>query len=292
VTALRPGLHLVHKPVGQTSFQRMRELASGKLPVCHAGTLDPFADGLLIVLAGAATRLMELLHQVPKRYQADVAWGVETDTGDGGGRVTQTGDASSLTPLRLDGALTPFMGWTQQIPPDTSAKKVRGEPAYRLAHRGEPVELPPSRVYVQEARWLSHRLPRSSRLELSCRGGFYVRALARDLGRAVGAGAHLTALHRLAIGPWEDPNERQPLWIHGEGVLPWYPSRELNGDELYALKNGRTIPRGEVRPATWPLPADFPEPTARVRAFSRGALVALLEGEARLGIALRLPGGV
>ncbi|HEX4621927.1 MAG TPA: tRNA pseudouridine(55) synthase, partial [Myxococcaceae bacterium] len=196
----------------------------------------------------------------------------------------------------LDEALTSSIGWTLQVPPDTSAKKIRGEPAYKLAHRGERVELPPSRVYLHQARWQSHDLPRSSRVELTCRGGFYVRALARDLGRAVGAGAHLTALHRPAIGPWEDPSARPEsspaAWIHGEGVLPWYPWRELTGDELYALKDERTIPRGDVRPATWNPPEGFPAPTPRVRAFSRGALVALLEGEARLRVALRLPGGV
>jgi tRNA pseudouridine55 synthase len=296
VTALQPGLYLVHKPVGQTSHQKMRELPAGKLPVCHAGTLDPFAEGLLIVLAGAATRLMDLIHEAPKRYLAEVAWGVETDTGDAGGKPVRTGDAAALTPARLDEALPSFKGWTQQVPPDTSAKKIRGEPAYKLAHRGEPVVLPPSRVYLHDARWLSHDLPRSSRLELTCRGGFYVRALARDLGRAVGACAHLTTLHRSAIGPWEDPGGHPEWsregWVHGEGVLPWYRSRELNGDELYALKDERTIPRGEVRPATWTPPEGFPEPTPRVRAFSRGALVALLEGEARLRVALRLPGGV
>src|SRR5205085_314882 len=103
------------------------------------------------------------------------------------------GDASAMMPQDLDAALAGFLGWRDQVPPATSAKKIGGEPAYKKAHRGEEVVLPPSRVYLHEARWLSHDLPGKSRLLLTCRGGYYVRALARDLGRRLGCGGHLSA---------------------------------------------------------------------------------------------------
>src|SRR5512146_2806127 len=136
---MRPGLYLVHKPPGITSFSVVRaakeELAARgrprKLPLCHGGTLDPFAEGLLLLLAGEATRLMDLLHEAPKRYVAEVAWGAETDNGDPLGRVVAQGDPSALTPELLDAALAPHLGWTEQVPPSTSAKKIGGEPAYR-----------------------------------------------------------------------------------------------------------------------------------------------------------------
>ena len=196
---MNPGIYLVHKPVGQTSFSLVRSLmeevrAAGirrdRLPVCHGGALDPFAEGLLLLLAGEATRLMDLLHAVPKTYVAEIAWGVETDNGDPLGRVVARADAGSLTPERLQQALAAFIGWQDQVPPRTSNKRVAGERAYRKAHRGESFELPPSRVYLHEARWLGHHLPASSTLELVTGGGYYVRSLARDLGRATGALAH------------------------------------------------------------------------------------------------------
>lgn len=285
---LQPGLYLAHKPVGETSHAMVRAFmqeleaaaAGGKpLPVCHGGTLDPFAHGLLLLLVGQATRLMDALHAAPKVYEADVVWGAETDTGDLHGRVVASGDVSGLTPERLDAALAPFLGWHEQVPPATSAKKLGGEPAYRKAHRGEEVVLPPSRVYLHEARWLSHALPHRSRLSLTCRGGFYVRSLVRDLGRALGCGAHLEGLHRTAIGPWADPGPGGRSWVHGRGLLPWLPVRTIQGDEVNHLKHGRTVPVGTLLPPDWPLPEGYPAPEGVARAFQKTRLVALLREE-------------
>ena len=282
---MKPGIYLAHKPVGPTSFSLVRAFmgeveASGltrkQLPVCHGGTLDPFAEGLLLLLAGPATHLMDLLHAVPKTYEAEITWGMETDNGDLLGQVIHEGDTTVLSDNILDAALVPFLGWTEQVPPATSAKKVGGEPAYKKAHRGESVELPPSRVYLHEARWLSHELPRRSRLRITCRGGYYVRALARDLGRALGCGAHLSRLHRTAIGPWEDPGPGGRVWLHGPEALPWCASRVIAGDEVNDLKHGRSIPLGAVRPPAWRLPEGFPDPEAPVLALQRGQVVALL----------------
>ncbi|MHB8874065.1 MAG: tRNA pseudouridine(55) synthase TruB [Myxococcaceae bacterium] len=280
--AVRPGLYLAHKPVGPTSFTLVRALqdelgSARKLPVSHGGTLDPFAEGLLLLLVGPATRLMDLLHPAPKTYVAELAWGAETDNGDLLGKVVAEGDPTGLTPRALDEALGGFLGWREQVPPTTSAKKVGGEPAYRKVHRGEAVVLPPSRVFLHSARWLSHELPGRSRLELVCRGGYYVRALARDLGQKLGARAHLTRLARTRIGPWEDPGPERRVGVFGEDLLPWFGSRELTDDEARALRRGQAIPRGRLRRAPFRFPEGFPEPEPLVRGLRGGALWALLE---------------
>ena len=251
-----------------------------KLSLGHGGTLDPFADGLLLLLVGQATRLMDLMHPTPKTYVAQVAWGVETDSCDLQGLPIFRGDATSLEPTALEAALTPFLGWTDQVPPATSAKKIDGEAAYKKAHRGEVVEMRPSRVYLHQARWLSHDLahpdgPRST-LELTCKGGYYVRSLARDLGQALGCGAHLGALRRTAIGPWGDPGPQARPLVTGEALVPWCPSRDLSDAELDHLLHGRSIPLWDIEPATWSLPEGFPDPNAPIRAMHQGRLMALL----------------
>jgi tRNA pseudouridine55 synthase len=281
---VEPGIHLVHKAVGQSSFDVIRgfkrrafEAGQKKLALGHGGTLDPFADGLLLVLAGQATRLMELLHPLPKTYVAEVAWGVETDTCDLQGLPLGDPVVPDLSSAALEAALAPFLGWTDQVPPATSAKKIDGEAAYKKAHRGEVVLMRPSRVFLLSARWLAHDLPRRSTLELTCRGGFYVRSLARDLGRALGCGAHLSALHRTAIGPWADPGAERETLVTGSDLLPWCPSRLLTDEEAEHLSHGRAIPPGEPRPAAWALPDGFPDPGAPLRALHQDRLVALLK---------------
>ncbi len=281
---IESGIHLVHKTVGQSSFDVIRgfkrrafEAGQKKLALGHGGTLDPFAEGLLLVLAGQATRLMELLHPLPKTYVAELAWGVETDTCDLHGKPVAEADPPHLEPAALDAALASFLGWTEQIPPATSAKKIDGEAAYRKAHRGEEVVMKPCRVFLLSARWLAHDLPRSSTLELTCRGGFYVRSLARDLGRALGCGAHLATLRRTAIGPWMDPGAGQEHLLTGADLLPWCPSRLLSDEEADHLSHGRAIPAGEPWAATWALPTGFPDPGAPLRALHEGRLVALLK---------------
>ena len=221
------GVWAVHKPVGPSSAMRFREVladlerrAGGRLRACHGGTLDPFAEGLLLVLVGEWVHRFPAVHTLPKVYVADVAWGAETDTGDSGGRLVREAPRPRGDP---DAALRPFLGWHEQVPPATSAKKIDGEPAYRRAHRGESVLLPPSRVYLHAARWLAHDGDRS-RVALVCRGGFYVRSFVRDLARSVGAAAHVRALARPAIGPWSDPGGRGPRQVlPGREAADWRP---------------------------------------------------------------------
>lgn len=284
---MRPGIHLRHKPVGPTSFSVVKsciDAARAAEPnrrprICHGGTLDPFAHGLLLILAGEATKLFEHLHAIPKEYVATVRWGVETDNGDPHGKPTFTGDPAALTPRQLEETLARFTGWQEQVPPATSNKRIAGERAYLKAHRGEAVVLPPSRVYLHEACWLEHDLPRQSRLRIVARGGYYVRALGRDLGRALGCGAHLAALHRTAIGPWRDPGPGREVEFHGLDLLPWCATRALSDQDVGALRQGQDIATGDLGPAGWMLPAGFPDPHAPVRAFHQSRLAFLLRAD-------------
>lgn len=293
---LKPGILRVHKDVGETSFQKVRPYLDARvtgpkrIPVCHGGTLDPFAEGLLLILLGPATRLFEYLHAVPKTYEAEVVWGRETDTGDELGKTVHTGDASALTPQILERALQDFLGWREQVPPATSAKKIGGEPAYKKAHRGEVVELPPSQVFLHEARWLSHALPHCSRLKLVCRGGYYVRSLARDLGQALGAGAHLARLSRTVIGPWADVSADLEKWSGGPDLLPWLRSAPLTDQDVGALRQGKPLKDLKTYPATWLLPSGFPSPEPLVQAVHQGRLVALL-GASNNEFLVRVPLG-
>ena len=280
----------VHKPPGVSSaslVEDFRRTHGGNftLKVSHGGVLDPFAEGLVLLLVGAANRLFEALHEVPKSYVAEVQWGLETDTGDAGGREVSRGQTSGLEPDQLEGALIPFRGWTAQIPPSTSNKRVDGERAYQKAHRGETVVLPPQQVYLHSARWRAHELPVSSTLEVVVRGGFYVRSLAVELGRALGVGAHVSTLKRISIGPYADV--REPVQHTGREVLPWLPSMELSDAQWGELKKG-VSPEVIAKPPSWALPDGFPPPGAGVRAFHQDRLVALI----RNGAPMLLPGGI
>ncbi|MDX2008644.1 MAG: tRNA pseudouridine(55) synthase TruB [Myxococcaceae bacterium] len=283
-----PGVVLVHKPIGVTSFSLVEALAReleavpGKAhKLSHGGALDPFAEGLMLLLVGAATKLFERFHEAPKTYEATVRWGLETDTGDPGGRIAAQGDASTLTAERLTTALEAFVGWHAQVPPPTSNKRVDGERAYRLAHRGEVVELPAVQVYLHAARWLEHELPLRSRLRLVVRGGFYVRSLVRELGRVVGARAHLEALERVSIGPWTSPTSGERVMVSGADVLPWYGRVALDDETWGRVKTKAPVSvRARVQPAAWPFPSGFPRPTPRVLGLHQGRVVALLEPRA------------
>lgn len=292
---ISPGLYLVRKPVGPAAYSvvqamvdRLEARPQKRWPVCHGGALDPFAEGLMLVLVGPATKLFASLHAAPKRYVATVKWGVETDNGDGLGTPVAHGDASALTPAALDAALRAQLGWSDQVPPKHSNKRVDGERAWVKAQRGDDFTLPSARVYLHAAKWLSHALPDHSVLELVCRGGYYVRALARDLGRALGARAHLTALDRTDIGPWRCPAADQQTFVHGDGLLPWLPARVLTDAEMGVLRRDARLPAAEPARAAWPFPAGFPAPEPmQTRAFHLGRLVALLDGDGAATVLFR-----
>ena len=193
------GLILVDKPAGLTSHavaERAR-LVLGTRRIGHAGTLDPFATGLLVLLVGRATRLVSFLDSEPKVYGATIRFGASTTTDDPDGEViAQVAPPEQEIVERVIQSLT---GHLLQRPPAFSAKRVAGVRAYAAARRGQPLELEPVAVTVHEWKIL-RRDGADLEVEIHCSGGTYVRALARDLGEASGSAAHLSSLRRLRSG--------------------------------------------------------------------------------------------
>lgn len=198
----RDGLLLVDKPAGMTSHDvvdRARRALRTKR-VGHAGTLDPFATGLLVLLVGRATRLLPYVDGEPKVYEATIRFGAETNTDDLTGEVTRTAPPPAND--AVERALGTLTGEIDQLPPAFSAKQVGGQRAYVAARRGEALELAPVRVRVHS--WELHGWEGEDlRATITCGGGTYIRALARDLGRATGSAAHLVALRRIASGRFD-----------------------------------------------------------------------------------------
>ena len=196
------GLLLVDKPAGITSHavvDRARA-ALGTRRVGHAGTLDPFATGLIVLLVNRTTRLLPFLDGDPKVYRARVRFGVRTTTDDPDGEPVE--EAPIPDQAAVDRAISSLTGHLLQRPPAFSAKRVGGVRAYSAARRGTPLALEPVRVTVYEWRVLERR-GADLDVEVSCSGGTYVRALARDLGDMTGSVAHLASLRRLRSGRFD-----------------------------------------------------------------------------------------
>ena len=196
------GLLLVDKPAGMTSHdvvQHVRRIY-GERSIGHLGTLDPFATGLLVLLIGRATRLATFLDTEPKVYDATIRFGTETDTDDTTGTVIRTADPPRESDIRA--GLKTLTGRLSQVPPAYSAKSVDGTRAYDAARRGEPLDLPAVAVTVHS--WEIREL-RGETLSavVTCSGGTYIRALARDLGRLASSAAHLGALRRTRVGEFD-----------------------------------------------------------------------------------------
>lgn len=195
---------LVDKPRGCTSHDvvdRVRRRA-GIRKVGHAGTLDPLATGLLIVLvARPATRLQQAFMKLPKTYEGTLRLGETTPSHDAETDVTETHDISPLTAADLEAARAQFEGTIRQVPPMYSAVKIDGERLYKKARRGESVERPPRQVRI-DAFELTGWSGSDVSFRVQCSKGTYIRSLARDVGQALEVGAHLVALRRTAIGPY------------------------------------------------------------------------------------------
>jgi len=192
----------VDKPEGPTSHDivAMARRGIGTRRVGHTGTLDPFASGLLLLCVGRATRLAEYLSGLDKSYEAVARLGITTDTLDRDGSVVEERAGwEDCGEERVTDALRRFEGEIEQIPPQFSAKKIGGEAMHRRARRGERVVLPPSTVTIHEIELLSIDLP-EVRFSVRCSSGTYIRSIARDLGEALGVGAHLNALRRTSVG--------------------------------------------------------------------------------------------
>src|SRR3954468_15500644 len=201
------GLLVVDKPGGWTSHDvvgRAPRLAQTR-KVGHAGTLDPMATGVLVLGIGKATRLLGHLSLTDKTYDATIRLGVTTVTDDAEGDVLETRDASGVG--ELSSYLEGLTGEIEQVPSAVSAVKVDGVRSYARVRAGESVELKARRVTVSELTLLARRGDELD-VRVSCSSGTYVRALARDLGEALGVGAHLTALRRTRVGPFSDVDAR------------------------------------------------------------------------------------
>jgi tRNA pseudouridine55 synthase len=229
------GVVLYPKPAGVTSHdvvatvrRHLREQTGEKQRVGHAGTLDPFATGLLLVLVGAATRMQRFLMALPKTYRAVARLGWTSDTGDRDGELTETGRVPE-SPLVLP------TGELMQRPPAYSAVKVGGERLYKKARRGEAVEVEPRPVTVHRFEELWREGDRVG-LEVECSAGTYIRQLVADLNDA-----YCDELERTAIGHFRledaDPEKIVPL----EEALGFMPSRALTPEEAVVVGNGGRV---------------------------------------------------
>jgi len=248
----------VDKPRGPTSHDVVARARRGlhERRVGHTGTLDPFATGLLLLCVGRATRLAQYLTGLDKRYEAVARLGVATDTLDLEGAVTaESEDWRGLTRAGVEEALAPLRGEILQVPPQFSAKKVDGVAMHRRARQGERVALEPRAVQVHELKVTGLDLP-ELRFSVRCSSGTYIRALARDLGEALGVGAHLTELRRTAVGSFrvEDAVPLETLesgavptgaWLSPLEALAHLRRDEVSSEEAEALAHGQILSAGD-----------------------------------------------
>lgn len=277
------GILVIDKEPGWTSHDVVAALRPllGTRRVGHGGTLDPPATGVLPVLYGQATRLADRLHRAPKAYLAELVFGEETTTDDASGEVLERAPVPAVDDAALRHALAAFVGPQLQRPPAYAAISVGGERAYVRARRGDAVDLAPRPVEVHEI-LLLERGDRCAHVLVTCSGGTYVRALARDLGRALGTRGHLGALRRVAAAGFsvddaltvEEARELASTGVLGAIVHhPDAAALELDGvvvarDAARRLRDGVTVGRSRG-------------PSGELRAYdAEGGFVGLVRGEA------------
>jgi tRNA pseudouridine55 synthase len=239
------GLLNINKPSGWTSHDvvaRVRRLA-GEKRVGHAGTLDPLAEGVLVVLLGRATRLADFIQAQRKTYVAEVALGTATSTDDAEGSVTATAPVPSLS--GLDAVVRRFRGDIMQTPPAYSALKVGGQRAYAVARRGGAVVLEARPITIYDLQVLSLE---PLRLEVTCSKGTYIRSLARDIAEALGTVGHLEHLLRIRVGPFALANaatleglDVTRSVLPADAALPDAPLVELAEEDAVRIVNGQSV---------------------------------------------------
>jgi tRNA pseudouridine55 synthase len=285
------GLVVVDKPAGLTSHDvvaRLRRILRTR-KVGHAGTLDPMATGVLVCGVGRGTKLLGHLALDTKSYTATIRLGATTTTDDAEGEVVAVADASGVGDAAVAAAITTLTGPILQVPSAVSAIKVGGRRAYARVRAGEEVVLPPRPVTVSAFTLLARR-GIDLDVAVECSSGTYVRALARDLGAALGVGGHLTALRRTRVGPFHLEHARTlpeleaapglslPL---GDAVALAFARRDVDSAAADDLTHGRPLP-GAGLPGVYGVFA----PDGRVL-----ALVAERDGAARAVVVLAPAGG-
>jgi len=280
------GLLVIDKPGGMTSHDvvaRLRKIA-GERSVGHLGTLDPMATGVLPLLLGKFTRLAQYFSAAEKSYEGTIRFGFSTDTYDAEGEADGPDLRPALTLEQVRAAAGRFHGEMEQMPPPFSAKKIAGTPAYKLAREGKPVEMKAAKVHIASFEIIA-LAGAEARFTMSISAGGYVRAVAHELGRDLGCGAHLSSLRRtragaFTLGEAHTLEELEPLagkvealeelCVHPRSLLPEMPSVTGDAMALGRLRNGAQ--------------ANLPE-------FSRAPLVKVFAGQRELvGIARRVAG--
>jgi tRNA pseudouridine55 synthase len=253
-----PGIVVVDKPPEMTSHDvvgRCRRIFSTRR-VGHAGTLDPMATGVLVIGVERATKILGLLTATAKSYTATIRLGQSTSTDDAEGELVHSVSARHLTSEAIESAAGGLRGAIEQVPSTVSAIKVDGKRAYRLAREGQTVELKARPVRIDRFEVCDIRTGPGGHdvvdldVEVDCSSGTYIRALARDLGAALGVGGHLTALRRTRVGrfgldqayPLDELAERPRLsYSLDEACLLIFPRRDLSAEEADATGNGRPL---------------------------------------------------
>ena len=256
MTPTADGLVVVDKPSGLTSHDvvaRVRRLA-GTRKVGHAGTLDPMATGVLVVGVNRATRLLGHLTLTEKAYDATVRLGATTITDDAEGEVVATADATGVSGEAVAAAVAGLTGEIQQVPSTVSAIKVDGQRAYKRVRAGEDVDLPARPVTVSRFDVGSLHPADGGAVDIDvhvvCSSGTYVRALARDLGAAVGVGGHLTMLRRTRVGPYgldvahtlEELAENVVLLPIEVAARAAFPARDVDESAATVISHGGPLP--------------------------------------------------
>lgn len=283
------GILLMDKPAGMSSAQlvsRIKKLAGAK-KAGHAGTLDPFATGLMICCLNQATKLSGFFLHGSKSYEAVLCLGIETDTQDCTGKITAQCECGEFSAEQLESAFRSFSGTIFQTPPMYSALKHQGVPLYRLARKGQTVEKPPREVHISEIRILDICLP-EIRFRVSCSGGTYIRTLASDIGRMLGCGAHLASLRRTACGDFSIEKamtlpEAEELSLSGRihqrivsmsDVLPRMPSYTADAMLEQRIMHGKPLYHKDI-----PFPESGSGEGHLKVLDTRGTLLAILNGK-------------
>src|SRR3954451_11270810 len=235
-----PGLVLVDKPAGPSSFAVVRQLRSRYgVKAGHAGTLDPLASGLLLVLLGSATRLARYLVGLDKRYETEIRLGLRTTTGDGEGEVVDDPPLASLEQIEA------LEGEIELRIPQASAVRIEGERAYKLQRRGVDVEMPMRLSTIHELRIVRYEPPLVA-LDLKVSSGTYIRAIADHLG------GHCRTIRRTEVGPFRVVDANEDVVLAPLGALVELPERELTEREVEDIRAGRQIPgEGDGPVALW-----------------------------------------